>query len=432
MQFEKLLRQSLIWRGFYFAAILLLNIVLSRFLQADGSGWVYFLTNIFAFILLAGSFNIESGIGFYAANGEIKEQPLASFALLSSLISSVIILPLTCLYFYLFPQQEVGILQGILYGLLYSLGILMCNFFSVLFYAKKNYLLPNLWLGSINIILVLVVIILRWFGYPVITIINTYFGFFLIQGLGLMVLYFVKQNLSFTLSVLSKNQLGLLLKFSLVSLTGNIIFFFVYKIDYWFVNRWCSAADLGNYIQAAKLGQILLIVPQILAGTIFPQTAEGLNKAVIKQNIIIISRLLIQFFILLILLCLLVGKPFFIAVFGPSFNTMHMPFLLLLPGILSLSMLALLSAYFGGMNKVKVNITGAAIALAVVIAANLIFTKKYGITVASVISSIGYTVNLAYALYIFYKDETVTMKEFFMWRLSDYLWLKKILTNKHN
>ena len=65
----------------------------------------------------------------------------------------------------------------------------------------------------------------------------------------------------------------------LTALAANVVFFLVYKVDYMFVNYSpvCTAADLGNYIQVSKLGQMMLIIPQIIASVVFPRTASGMT-----------------------------------------------------------------------------------------------------------------------------------------------------------
>ena len=60
------------------------------------------------------------------------------------------------------------------------------------------------------------------------------------------------------------------IRYSLVALLANGIYFLVNRIDYWFVQYYCTAKDLGNYIQASKLGQMMLILPSILGSTLFP------------------------------------------------------------------------------------------------------------------------------------------------------------------
>jgi len=65
MNFKKLLAQSIIWRGFYFFSVLLVNVFLSRYLKAAGSGNLYFTTIIFSFTQVLLSLGFEAGITFF-------------------------------------------------------------------------------------------------------------------------------------------------------------------------------------------------------------------------------------------------------------------------------------------------------------------------------------------------------------------------------
>ena len=99
--------------------------------------------------------------------------------------------------------------------------------------------------------------------------------------------------------------------------------------------------------------------------------------------------------------------------FGETFNAMKLPFIILIPGIFSLSVLTLLAAYFSGKGKVIVNVTGTGIALVVVIIGDYLFVPRYGIVAAAAVSTVGYTVNLLYILYVFYKDYSINLYDFF-------------------
>ncbi|HNJ58252.1 MAG TPA: polysaccharide biosynthesis C-terminal domain-containing protein, partial [Chitinophagaceae bacterium] len=255
----------------------------------------------------------------------------------------------------------------------------------------------------------------------------------LTQGI-LLAIAFIYLNKSFQLiSLPDKSSLKLLLNYSLVALTSNVIFFFVYRIDYWFVKynvESCTPDDLGNYIQASKLGQMMLIVPQIFASVIFPHTASGASKNNITESIHIFFRIFLQVLIVALIVVSIIGNWLFPAVFGITFNKMTMPVLLLLPGIFSLSVLCLLSAYFGGVGKVKINVIGGVYALIIVIIGNLIFIPLYGIIGAAIVSSIGYSVNLVYSFYHFFKDNPTSIKTLFIFKRSDWVWVKKMLFHK--
>ena len=87
-----------------------------------------------------------------------------------------------------------------------------------------------------------------------------------------------------------------IIRYSLTALGANAVFFLVYRIDYLFVNYSpvCSAADLGNYIQVSKLGQMMLVVPQIIASVVFPRTASGIEPESLNKAIITIARIFSQ------------------------------------------------------------------------------------------------------------------------------------------
>jgi O-antigen/teichoic acid export membrane protein len=126
---------------------------------------------------------------------------------------------------------------------------------------------------------------------------------------------------------------------------------------------------------------------------------------------------------------MITGKWFFPFVFGVSFSGMYQPFLLLVPGILSLSGLFTLTAYFAGKNQIKTNITGSVYALIVILAGNIIFIPKYGINAAALISSIAYIIYQGYILFVFKKEFNTPLSHFFISRFSDWQKINKLISN---
>ena len=45
MKFKQVIFSGIFWRGLYFVTVLLLNIVVSRYFHAKGSGWIYYITD---------------------------------------------------------------------------------------------------------------------------------------------------------------------------------------------------------------------------------------------------------------------------------------------------------------------------------------------------------------------------------------------------
>ncbi len=424
MSFDKIIRQSLIWRGFYFLTVFMLNIALSQNLQAEGSGFVYYLSNFFAIVLLMASISMDSSLAYYSASDQINHKKLANFAFVFTAILCAVLFAFLPAYFTRFEKGLVISKEEYSrYGLFCITGLLLINFFTGLFYAKKNFFLPNVLMSVLNIVL----IVLIWNNKNSHqTITQQYFLFVLLQGLTIMLAYFLS-NKVFSFTFPSVAEIRWLFKYATLAVMGNLIFFLVYRIDYWFVKYNCSANDLGNYIQVSKLGQMFWMIPQIIASAVFPQIANGKLREEVSSAMIKLSRLFIQVFMVVIIVTAITGKWIFPFLLGSSFTKVQLPLLLLLPGILSLSILCLLSAYFGGRNKISINVKGALLALIVVIAGNCIFFKWYSIYVAAIASTIGYTVNLLFSLRLFLKYEKINLKNFFVVIKSDWVWLKQVL-----
>jgi hypothetical protein len=109
---------------------------------------------------------------------------------------------------------------------------------------------------------------------------------------------------------------------------------------------------------------------------------------------------------------------------------MYLPFLFLIPGILALSMVSTLAAYFSRKNIVSVNLKGSLMALIIIISGDALLIPAYGIKAAAAVSSLGYMVYNIYVLYTFTRFHKKGIIDFFYFRISDFKRLKEsILKN---
>lgn len=429
MSFQKQIAQSLIWRGLYFITVLVMNIFLSRYLKAANVGRIFYLSNNFSFIIIIAGLTMETAVNYYSSRREIDDNKLAWFSITWSLFVAAVVFAGLWIYLKFFkPADHVGTLY-FYYAICYVGGMQMINFFTILFYANKNFFLPNFLMVILNIIFTLVILTQQQtYSSNILLIIRLYFGFFVITGFSLAAAFIIINRSWKNISLPSFSNNALLFHYALLSLAANVIFFLVYRVDYWFVEKFCKAEELGNYIQVSKLGQMLLIVPTIISSVVFPYAAgKNSEPAEIKENIMRIGRIATMLFFILFLLIALSGKWLFPFVFGPTFNLMYLPFLLLLPGIWALSNLYILSAYFGGNNKVKINAQGATIALIVILAGDILFIPRYGIFAAAIVSTIGYTTNFLYSFYTLQKEHPVSFSDYLSINKDDIEWLINII-----
>ncbi|MBX2923500.1 MAG: oligosaccharide flippase family protein [Chitinophagaceae bacterium] len=428
MNFRRLVYQSVLWRGVYFASVLGLNIMIARYYEASYSGLIYFVTNSFALIVAIGGFSLESGMGYYVVSGKMKALPLANFSIgwaLTATTASLLLLLLLV---------DTNIISSaythyFFAAFCYIAGCMLVNFFTAFFYAHKDFFSPNLVMTIINILLIMLIPVSNKGLFSKEQYIDIYFGGFLLQGLVLALLFFLF-NKTRSVTLLPSNQsLRQVFKYAFHAFGANLIFFLLYRVDYFFVEKYCSAGDLGNYIQVSKLVQLFLVLPAIIASAIFPMSAAG-DKEALHRGLAQLSRMLVFGYCMICIVLSIVGYWLFPWVFGKSFNNMFIPFILLIPGIISLCVVSLLSAYFAGQDKVWVNAMGSFCGLVMIVLGDVIWIPANGIVAASAVSSIGYCMVLLALLFAWRKERApLRIQDLFVIRPADLdsakaIWLK--------
>ncbi len=410
---KKALLDSFIWRGVYFFTTLLLNVCIARIYEAPQSGWIYFISNNFFLVVLIGGMSLDSSMTYFSASNQIAANKLALVSLIWPFI--VALFSVGCTIF-LVANHYIGsnFLFLMVAGIAYTLGISLNNFFTSLFYAKQNYSVPNILMSLINIVVIVLIPFFAkgFMGLNRQQFLYVYFLQFILQGVGLALLYLVIYSPVNTLQFASLREYKLLFRFAIVALFANIAYYLINRVDYLFVEAWCSAKSLGNYVQVSKMGQLFLIIPSIIASAVYPQAAKGENKNMVTYILRMIT-LFIPLYILILIVSYLFSSPVFVWLFGQTFDEMYVPFLVLLPGILFLSMHIIIAAYFGAKNKPAYNVISTGTGLVVVLAGDLILIRKMGITGAALVSSLGYTTAFLVSLILFMQKTTIGWQDIF-------------------
>jgi O-antigen/teichoic acid export membrane protein len=410
--------QHMLWRGLYFFSILLINIWIARYFAAEKSGQIFYIVNNLSFVLLIASISLESGATYYVASGKLEASLISNFCLVwatgASLIAAAGWGTVLYLTHSIYLQNSVFLISSFFF----ILGVLFTTYFTALFYAKKDFGLPNKILFLVNIALILFLILGKNSTTIRTQFIQIYFFSFFLQGWMLRVFFSRKYTDSGKRMFPDRPILKMVIRYSLFALVTNLVYFLVNRIDYWFVEYYCSKKDLGNYIQASKLAQMLMILPSILASTLFPLFSSQ-EKSGSRTQLMTVIRVL--FWINTgICFAILVGGWFFIPLlFGESFHSMYQLFLYLIPGILCTTMYYPLAAWFSSSDRIGINLRGSLLALTIICAADLFILPKAGITAAPIVSSAGYFGYYLYVVYIYRKENSVSWKDFLLIRKSD-------------
>ena len=423
MSVKNAIQDMILWRGLNFLSVFILNVLVARFFGASDSGTIFFFINNLSLLILLLGFSLESGLGFYGASGKISRSQLGLLALGWCVLATVIgffVLSYARSYFELFPGTDsIAIASG------FIIGTLLVTFFSALFFAQQKFVLPNALSLAVN----LVVIVLFFAGMEDWlddkTLLYAYFGSFLVQGAGMALAYFLSKRVT-DVKRSFNHIIPAIVKYSSVVFLSNLVFFLVYRIDYWFVEIYCSDDELGNYIQVARIIQWLLMVPLMISSVLFPLTASGSGDAM-RPRIILLSRVLLWIYCIISVVIAAAGRWGFIWLFGETYGYMYPVFLLHIPGLLALAALYPVSSYNAGIRRVDINLQGSLLALAVIVVLNAAFTPAYGIYAASIASSAGYLVYFVFSIYKFSRQSKLTFVEMYSPLKSDFDSLKSIL-----
>ncbi len=422
MSVKKAIQDILLWRGLNFLSVFILNVLVARLFEASQAGSLFFFINNLSLLILVLSFSLESGMGYYAAAGKNRRSGLAILALIWCILSSF-------LSYLLLDNIPVFVsaVQGInskLAAIIFIAGSMLISFYSALYFAGEDFFIPNVCLLAINFILIVLfllgmqeVISAQWLLYA-------YFAGFLIQGLLIMLFYFFRHE-GHDYSLPSSADLQKIIKYSSAAFLSNIVFFLVYRVDYWFVENYCKPDELGNYIQVSKIVQWFLLIPMMIGTAIFPLTASGKDIAIINK-IIVVSRVLLWLYLFACTGVAVTGFWIFVWIFGETYHYMYPVFLLHIPGILALATLYPVSSYHAGIKRVDINLKGSLLALMVIVLVNTLFTPVYGIYAASVASSVGYTVYFIFSLYFFKKQHEIKLLQFFKPVKADYTYVRSM------
>src|SRR5450432_4262632 len=190
-----LILNHVLWRGLYFFSVLLINIGIARFFAAEKSGQIFYIVNNLALILLLVSLCLESGATYFISSGKLEASGMARFCWIWATTASFIALAIWLIILHFEHSMYGNNIGFILASFLFIAGVLYTTYFTALFYAKKEFGLPNKILFFVNILLVFLLLLGKFYLSIRDHFILIYFSSFFLQGL-LMNIFFFRQQYS--------------------------------------------------------------------------------------------------------------------------------------------------------------------------------------------------------------------------------------------
>jgi O-antigen/teichoic acid export membrane protein len=406
--FWKKISANTLWKGLQLFSVFLLNVGVARVFKAEGSGNVLFLLTNFQLAATVASLSIESGIQYYGAMDPSLIPGLVRFvfryALLVTLLLSVL-LPLLLAAHILSPSVSPLLFAG--YAIGFIAGTTVFKFFSVIGYALRSFVFPTVLelggnLGLLICLGVLQAFHPRWGA-------SLFFLLFYMIPLAYGLILFLYLGKKYAPVFRSGSPAAVhfpsLFRYSGMALLNNLVFFGVYRMDYWFVHFYCDGRELGNYIQASRLGQLFFYFPQLIAMLIFTEVVQGTaftSRKAIGQLMWLVAGI----YTICIGIFLVAGRNSLVWLLGPSFGQVYPAFIRLIPGIYALGPLAILSSYFAARARLEFNLWGGLIGLGLMLTGDWLFIPRFHIMGAAIVSSVAYIGYFVYGYVAFYRLTT--------------------------
>lgn len=207
-------------------------------------------------------------------------------------------------------------------------------------------------------------------------------------------------------------------RFGIKSYLGNIAQFLNYRLDMFLVAYFLNPIFVGFYSVAVGFAEKLWMVPGSISTILFPRVSSVETK--IANNLTPrLTRLTFWTILIISFILVFIAQPFIKILYGVAYLPAVTPFILLLPGIVSMSVCQLLSADLNGRGKPQFSTFASLISLSINIPLNLILIPKWGINGAAIASTIAYLVSTVVIVNIFAKISGNSIRRILIIRKDD-------------
>jgi O-antigen/teichoic acid export membrane protein len=410
--FKAKLLKGFLWRLCLYVSSFLLNISIANSLGAEKSGLFYLLLNNLSFIVLFLGLGIDSAITYFASRKEADTGYLLTLSFVWSLIAVVLMF----IGYMIAGASGNQFFSGLTpYAILFAGSSLLSNCLAGILYAYEDNASPSLIFTCVNIILILF-LPGHIFSVDFISLTGYTKIFFMISMLPCLFFTVVLLAGKFRLQMGNKKHFfkHTLFPFAWKAFLYSLFYALMLRCDYWLIHYFCTDAALGNYMQATKLNQVVLMIPALASFTLFPLVVSQIQQE--KEIASKIVRLATIYLFTGLGICMgivLVGYWLFPWLYGNSFSGMYAPFVLLAPGVLALAAAYPFTTFFTGKNLLNVTIRALVFSIFLLLLLDLLLIPKFGIYGAAIAGSATYCFYFIYLATRFKKLHPFNWNELF-------------------
>jgi O-antigen/teichoic acid export membrane protein len=206
------------------------------------------------------------------------------------------------------------------------------------------------------------------------------------------------------------------------SYSANLLTFFNLRLDSFLVNAFKGAAEVGQYTSSVTFAEILWYIPNAVSNALFPKvssvdksTANRITPQACRQTLLIVILAAIGFSV--------VGGFLIVFLYGEAYRPAVLPFLLLLPGMIGVTVAKIISADLSGRGKPQFAAYSAGITVIITIILDILLIPVYSISGAAIASSIAYIVSGILSVFWFSRETGTLPSLMIIPRFEDFKYL---------
>ncbi len=415
---------------FNFAA----SVYVTRVLGVEGKGvFSIFAANIQLLALILGV-SLNAGIIYFISSKKLKVQKILGLSVyilaFSTVIGLIIVFVSSGLDNILLAENYESLFFKLYLHFSFVLTIVNTIFIGV-FQAYKMYGVINR-ITIINSFINGLVFILMYYGYMMKVFESEIQNVFLYTLIILLVnftmwffVYVKKIKLFPSLKLSYKNDISPFFEYIGIGHLSNIINFFNYRLDIWFISYFNNMEQLGLYSLAVSLSQMLLMITNPISVVLFPYLSEISDRYRKLKLMSFFSRLNVVALLTTSIIAYFIGGWFIPILYGADFVKSVGVFHLMVIAVFFMGITKILTAYIASENLVKYNLYGTIIGFFVTFFLNIVLIPLYGIYGAAITSILTYLSIMLYAVYKIYFINKGSHINLFFIGLSDIKLIKE-------
>lgn len=412
---------------------ILVSILSTRILGPEGKGVFGIITYDIMFFGLLLGLGVNMAASFFIANKQTEAPKILGLGLYHLLLNTVALSLFLFGLHLVLPQNSIVPDNGN-FGLvfLYIVAAFSLNYFmsmmSSVFYGNKKfkYLNRSLLLKAVINLLVFGSLYLMHLQSPlgIEAVIIASFLVIFIQSAYWLVAYIIEFGQWPILGKSVREQVALLLSFSIIGYFSNLLNFLNYRLDIYIVEHYSTIDQVGFYILAVNLTQMLWLVSDPIAGIIKPYLADPKFKSVRIRYFESYQRLNSTIIMILSIVGWLLAELLIPFLYGEEFRASIVPFRILLIGNFFACISKVYGVYNFVSNNIKYNLQATAVGLLMTVSFDFLWIPTFGITGAAWASNVAYFAIFVYLVAVYKFKFGLKLNNLFIFTASDYKFLK--------